>query len=122
VSRLQKNRFKAGPDQTGVQPLRQRTRFEPDARNRQTKPFKESDERFRLARDLAFLHDLAASVDNAHARQFQRHVNSGMLFHTCPPFAMSGRINRTLFPILSGDSYLTAHSEQGPLRHLTQLI
>jgi hypothetical protein len=41
--------------------------------------------------------------------QFQRHVNSGMLFHTCPPFAMSGRIN------------LTAHSEQGPLRHLTHM-
>jgi hypothetical protein len=54
VSRLQKNRFKAGPDQTGVQPLRQRTRFEPDARNRQTKPFKESDERFRLARDFGY--------------------------------------------------------------------
>jgi hypothetical protein len=53
--------------------------------------------------------------------QFQRHVNSGMLFHTCPPFAMSGRINRTLFPILSGDSCLTAHSEQGPLRHLTHM-
>src|SRR5438034_7199254 len=38
----------------GVQPLRQRTGFEPDARNRQTKPFKESDERFRLARDFGY--------------------------------------------------------------------
>jgi hypothetical protein len=34
--------------------VRQRTGFEPDARNRQTKPFKESDERFRLARDFGY--------------------------------------------------------------------
>src|SRR5947209_2391091 len=33
-----------------------------------------------------------------------------------------GRINSHPVSILSGDSYLTARSEQGPLRHLMQLI
>src|SRR5262245_16196011 len=42
-----------------------------------------------------------------------------MVFHSCPPFRDVGaESTRTPFPILSGDSYLTARSEQGALRHL----
>src|SRR5262249_17519247 len=46
-------------------------------------------------------------------------IDSGMVFHSCPPFRDVGaESTRTPFPILSGDSYLTARSEQGALRHL----
>ena len=51
------------------------------------------------------------------AQQFQIHVDSGMVFHSC--HAMLGpKEPRISFSVLSGDSYLTARSEQGPLRHL----
>jgi hypothetical protein len=85
--RVSKEPFQTRPGSGWRATTETTTRFEPDPSNRQTKPFKESDERFRLARDLSFPHDLAASIDNAPARQFQRYVNSGMLFHICPPFA-----------------------------------
>jgi len=103
VSRLQKNRFKPSPGQAGVQPLRQRPRFEADPRNREAKPFKALDEHFRFARDLDFPHNLAASVDNAHARPLQRHIDSSMMFRTCPPFRDVGvESTRTPFPSYRG--------------------
>jgi hypothetical protein len=119
-SRLQKNRFKPGPDQPGVQPLRQRTRFEPMRATGKPSPLKNPTSASGSLATLVSFTILPLASTNAHARQFQRHVNSGMLFHTCPSFAMSGRINRTPFPIRSGDSYLTGRSEQGPW-HLIQI-
>ena len=35
------------------------------------------------ARGLA--HHLAARIDQAHAGQFQRHIQSGIMLHGCPP-------------------------------------
>jgi hypothetical protein len=40
---------------------------------------------FRLAHDLRLLHDLAPPIHNANAREFQRDVDSDIVFHGCPP-------------------------------------
>src|SRR5262249_2717206 len=57
-----------------------------------------------------------------HARPLQRHIDSSMMFHNCPPFRDVGaESTRTPFPSYRGDSYLTARSEQGPLRHLMHI-
>src|SRR5262249_45281932 len=45
---------------------------------------------FRLARDLRLLHDLASPIHNANAREFQRDVDSCIVFHGCPPSQMPG--------------------------------
>src|SRR5262249_18539758 len=45
---------------------------------------------FRLARDLRLLHDLAPPIHNANAREFQRDVDSCIVFHGCPPSQMPG--------------------------------
>src|SRR6516162_6534073 len=36
------------------------------------------------------LHDLAPPIHNANAREFQRHVDSDIVFHGCPPSQMPG--------------------------------
>src|SRR5262249_10197931 len=66
------------------------------------------DKSFRLARDLRLFHDLAPPIHNANAREFQRHVDSGIMFHGCPPSLDAwGRLNVvTPFHHLSGDSHL----------------
>jgi MFS family permease len=43
-----------------------------------------------LARDLRLLHDLAPPIHNANAREFQRDVDSCIVFHGCPPSQMPG--------------------------------
>src|SRR5215471_16756046 len=45
---------------------------------------------FRLARDLRLLHDLAPPIHNTNAREFQRDVDSCIVFHGCPPSQMPG--------------------------------
>jgi hypothetical protein len=54
-----------------IEPLRQRTGFQPDPLDRKTKPCKPADQSPRLARNLAFPSDLAVTVNNANARAFQ---------------------------------------------------
>src|SRR4029079_15283290 len=56
-----------------------------DARYRKAEPAKERHQRLGIAVDLGFPHDLALCVDDAHARQFQRHIDSSIVFHGCSP-------------------------------------
>src|SRR5262249_41333085 len=77
---------------------------------------------FRLARDLRLLHDLAPPIHNANAREFQRDVDSDIVFHRCPPSPnVWGRLSRDpVSNIYRGTATFTARSVQGPLRHLAQ--
>src|SRR5262249_53815348 len=54
------------------------------------KSLKEMDKSFRLARALRLVHDLAPRIHNANAREFQRDVDSDIVFHGCPPSQMPG--------------------------------
>src|SRR4030095_2639136 len=60
-------------------------RLKPNPIHRKAKFLEETNKSFRLARDLRLLHDLAPPIHNANAREFQRHVDSGIVFHGCPP-------------------------------------
>src|SRR5262249_25747914 len=79
---------------------------------------------FRLARDLRLLHDLAPPIHNANAREFQRDVDSDIVFHGCPPSPnVWGRLSRDpVSNIYRGTATFTARSVQGPLRHLELLV
>src|SRR5262249_36255007 len=62
--------------------------------HRNAKFFEETNMSFRLARDLRLLHDLASPIHNANAREFQRDVDSDIVFHGCPPSPDAwGRLN-----------------------------
>ena len=69
---------------------------------------------------LALLYDLAPPIHNANARELQRDVDSDIVFHGCPPSKMPGAdsTSRPRFIIYRGTASFTAHSVQGPLRHL----
>ena len=71
MPRLQQHHLKPGRDQAGVQPLRQRPRFQPDPGypSRQTK--EEPNQRVRIARHLHLAYDLAGAIHHAHAALFQ---------------------------------------------------
>src|ERR671913_1687939 len=66
------------------EPLRERPGFQPDPDQRQAELAEEADQRLRLARYLGLANDPAAAVDHAHAAQFQRHVDPGIMLHGCP--------------------------------------
>jgi hypothetical protein len=40
--------------------------------------------------NLRLLHDLAPPIHNANAGEFQRDVDSDIVFHGCPPSQMPG--------------------------------
>src|SRR5215469_16532171 len=107
-----------------MQPLRQWPRLKSDPLHSKTKRFEESNQGCRLARDLRLLHNLTQRVHNANARPFQRHVDSGIVFHGRPPSPDAwGRLNVvTPFHHLSGDSHLNSSLREGPLRHLTPAV
>jgi hypothetical protein len=84
VARLQQHRLKAGLDQRGLEPLRQRPGFQADARQPQIETGQEADQRLGLAGYLGLSHDPARGVDHAHAALVQRHVNSDIVVHGCP--------------------------------------
>src|SRR5262245_40255016 len=79
---------------------------------------------FRLARDLRLLHDLAPPMHNANAREFQRDVDSDIVFHGCPPSPdVCGRLSRDpVYNIYRGQATFTYRSVPGPLRHLVTKV
>src|SRR5512139_1985942 len=85
VPGLQKNGFKTGRAQSGMQPLRQRSGFKPNPRYRKVKILDKRHECIRVARDLGLLHNLPFRIHNTDAREFQRHVDPSIMIHGCPP-------------------------------------
>src|SRR5205085_336004 len=67
-----------------IKPLRLRPRLQPDPLQAKPERSKPGDQRRRLAQNLALANDLAARLDNAHARVFQRHVDSCIMVHGRP--------------------------------------
>ena len=67
-----------------VQPLRQRTRLQADPRHLDAKSAEPGDQRLRLARHLRLAHDPPRGVHHAHAAQFQRDVDPGIVLHGRP--------------------------------------
>ena len=83
--------------------------------------FEELDKRVRVGLHLCLLHDLPGCIDDAHARQFQRDINCGIVLHGCTPVCVAwGPAPNTGTPFTnhSGDSHFSFKLRQGPLRHL----
>ena len=78
---LQQNRLEAAFGQAGVKPLRQRSGLQPDPLDRRPKSTQKVDDRIRMAFDSSPPDDFASSVDDANTREFQRHINSDIMFH-----------------------------------------
>ena len=71
--------------ESGMKPLRQWPCFQSDPRDLQILLAQEADQRLRLTRHLGLAHHLALAIDQTHTGQFQRHVQSGIMLHGCPP-------------------------------------
>jgi hypothetical protein len=74
MPRLEQHSLEAGSAQPCMEPLRQWTRLKPNPADLQLLRTQEADQRLRLARHLRFARYLTLRIDNAHARQFQRHI------------------------------------------------
>jgi hypothetical protein len=106
VGRLDQDRRQPGLDQPRVQPLRQWTGLQPDAREPQVAPFKERDQGLALALHLGFADDLSGRIDHAHAAPFQRDIDRGIVLHGCPSMLMLGADLRTRSTITVSGSRL----------------
>src|SRR5262245_61554169 len=95
------------------------------------KLLEELHECFRARLHLGLLHNLAGCLDNAHAREFQRHVNCGIVIHGLSP----KKVCRCLGPDAQhlGTPFTITYRETatfllswrwcpGPLRHLARCI
>jgi hypothetical protein len=114
VAGLDADRRPSGLDQTGVQPLRQRSCLQADAGEPEPARGEEADQRLALAPHLGFTHDLSAPVHDADAAPFQRHVDRGIVLHGCPSVLMLGAAHRTPFHITVRDSRLLGKAAARP--------
>src|SRR5215468_2438971 len=112
--------------EAGIEPLRQWTRLEADYSQGKAKGFEELHECVGVALHLHFLHDLPGCVDNAHARGFQRDVDSGIVVHgavsqwVCDAWGPGAQTSGTPFTITYRETTIFPLSlGRGPLRHLS---
>src|SRR5262245_19608938 len=100
-----------------MQPLRQWPRLKSDPLHRKTKRRKESNQSFGFTRDLRLPDNLALRVHNAHAREFQCNIDSGIVLHGCSPSPDAwGRLNVvTPFHHLSEDSHINCPLRAAPI-------
>ncbi len=82
--------------------------------------WREADQSFWLARYLRLAHHLALGIDDAHTRLFQRHIQSGIMLHGCPPSGKRGSEAPHLKPrsIMTGGQPLLKTRRRGPLPYL----
>ena len=71
MPRLQQNGFKTRSGQPRMQPLRQWPCLKSNLLHRKAERPEEGNQRFGLAGNLCFLHNLTLRIHNANARQFQ---------------------------------------------------
>jgi hypothetical protein len=98
-------------DQPRVQPLRQGSRLQTDAREPQAALCKERDQGLALAQHLGFANDLSGRIDYAHTAPFQRDVDRGIVLHGCPSMLMPGADHWTPFRLTVRDSRLSEKVE-----------
>src|ERR1044071_1809432 len=98
VTGLDQLHSKASGLHLGKEPLRERTRFQPDPCHRHLLRRKPGDQSLGLARRLRLFQDLAPRIDDANARVFQRDVDSGILLHGRPSMMLgAGESSTPLF-------------------------
>ena len=132
LPRLHQHSLEAGLAQSFVQPLRQRTGFEPDRRDPVRQLAHERNQRIGRASDLRLRHDLPLLAENADRRACKRYIQIDIDIHCRCPFlprdwgAPFGKTPRTRYACKGNDTGIShiatnsngAGERQAPLRHL----
>src|ERR1700682_1609287 len=62
------------------------------------------EDRVLIGRNLGLEHDFPVLVDHADRSLFHRNVESGKVFHGCPPLALGARKRPRISTVILGDS------------------
>jgi hypothetical protein len=93
VPRLQQLDRKSNVPQRRVKPLRQRAGLQSDPLKPKPNRAEPRDQCSRLARNLRLPNNLASRINNAHARAFQRNVDSGIMIHGRPSMMLGADVS-----------------------------